>query len=746
MQRHTPLLMLLYPALAIGQTALAASDAELPTVEVRASPVPSVAPLSGQDYSASRVTADGIATFGGPAQTNPYRALDLMPSVNLSGTDAYGLSVDQNFMRIRGVSAYSYSNLAVTVNGTPSSVSAGRGGVGNLFDLENLDGLTLWRGPQPANVGFGMGNLAGSLDLNIKAPTEDPGLRVRTAIGGDHFHKVFARIDTGTFNGGSRLFLSGSTAETDKWRGPGDQSRDTVNAGFNQTLGEHGNLEVYAAHNHFRRDEYRPLTYAQSQDLGTYRDFDFNAELTGIAADDVNYYAYNTQHFDENNVLARLAWDLSEDLQLRFNPYWLSNEGQRSTGKSNTVTVVDIDQEQYGATAELVARLAASQTLTLGYWSQRISTMPPPLSQKVYALDKRGRLVFSKWGILADMGDRAYESPYLQLAGESGRWRYSLGLRYLSFRIPGITSYDGTGLPDVSHDAALALDPAVNARLSTQAVTLDEWLPTLTSRWILTPSLDARTTYGRTVGNPWMGPLYSVYMSNQKAFQKAGIPLQTLWDELQLETSDTVEIGLEWHQGPLSLSPTLFYSRLRDKQVTAYDPLVGVSYLQSGVEATAYGAELEASWGLTRDWILLGGLSWNLNQLDDDIRTASQSVLATSGNQVPDAPEWMVKLGAEYRAGNWSLTPLVRYVGARFGDALNEEEVDAYTTVDLTATYRIGSVAGIQSLEVGLSLLNLFDARYIGTIDVGQDDARPGSIDYYPGAPRTLALSVSANF
>ena len=42
---------------------------------------------------------------------------------SLSGSDAYGLSVDQNFMRIRGISSYTYSTLAMTVNGTPSSVS-----------------------------------------------------------------------------------------------------------------------------------------------------------------------------------------------------------------------------------------------------------------------------------------------------------------------------------------------------------------------------------------------------------------------------------------------------------------------------------------------------------------------------------------------------------------------------------------------------------------------------------------------
>lgn len=744
MQRDTSLFILLGPLLALAQGA--AADTELGTVEVTASPIPSVAPLAGQDYSASRVDAEGLATLGGPAQTNPYRALDLMPSVNLSGLDAYGLSVDQNFMRVRGIAAATYSNLAVTVAGTPSSVSAGRGGVGNLFDLENLASVTLWRGPQPAGTGLGMGNLAGSMDLEIRGPREQAGAQVRAAGGSDDFRRLFARLDTGTVLGGSRFFLSGSTAGSDKWRGPGDQSRDTLNAGFAQTFGERGTLELYAAHNRFHRDEYRPLTYAQSKDLDRYGDLDYNAKLTGVAATDSNYYAYNTQHFDESNLLARTSWKLNDRIQVTFKPYWLSSEGERRVGKGNTVTVVDIDQQQYGATAELVAELADQQTLTVGYWSQRLSSMPPPLSQKVYTIDKRGRLVFSKWGILADMGDRAYESPYLQLNGEQGRWHYGLGLRYLSYRMPGITTYDGSGLPDVGHDSALDLDPAVNAKLSTRAATLEEWLPTLSMGFELTPSVELKAAYGRTIGNPWLGPLYSAYTSNQKAFQKAGIQLQQLWDELAFETADTVEAGLTWRLGPVTLSPTLYYSWLSDKQVTAYDPVVGVSYLQSGVDATAYGAELEASWGIDRHWTLFGSLSWNRNRLDDDIRAGSSAVLATAGNQVPDAPEWLAKVAAEFRAGPWSLTPVARYVGRRYGDALNQEAVDDYATVDVNAVYRLGKVAGMQSVELGLSLLNLFDTDYIANIDVGQDDVRPGSVDYYPGAPRTLALSLSANF
>lgn len=739
-------LLLCCPALVFAQNQ---QTTVLPTVEVNASSTLPLAPLAGQEYSATHINADGVATLGGAAQANPYRALDLVPSVNMSGSDAYGLSVDQNFLRIRGVSSYTYSTMAMTVNGTPSSVSVAQGGMGNLYDLENVAGIDFWRGPQPANVGLGFGNLAGAMDVQLKAPSQTAGATVRVAGGTDSFSKVFARLDSGALTTGTRLFLSASSSQTDKWRGAGEQTRDTINAGLVQPLGERGSLELYGAHNRFRRDEYRSLTYAQTRDLGRYGKLDYNGSLTGVPATDANYYAFNSQSYEEDNLFAKFSWQLGEDTLLSFRPYWLSSDGTRKTGSANgangIINLVTVNQEQSGFVAELITKLAG-QTLTAGYWSQRINTMPPPLSQKRYNITPQGQLAFNGWGILAAMGDRKYDSPYLQVAGQQGNWSYSVGARYLRFSMPGITTFNGAGLPDTSRENALLLNPAVNAGLSTNTSTLDAWLPTFTSRWKLDPALDAKLAFGRTVGNPWMGPLYSTYQSNAAAFQKAGIPLQRLWDTLKLEQADTLEGGLEWRSGKLTLQPTLFYTRFRDKQVTAFDPAVGVSYLQSGVKATAYGAELEASWAASHRWQLLGALSYNVNRLDDDIRTGGAATLATKGKQVPDAPRWLLKLGAEYRNGPWSVLPLLRYTGSRYGDAMNTEKVDAYTTADVNASYRFGKVAGFGALEASLAVQNLFDKRYVGSINVGQDDARPGAISYFPGAPRSVVLSITGSY
>jgi iron complex outermembrane receptor protein len=685
--------LLLCPGLALAALSARAELPMLAPVEVSSSLPSLTAPDPGRAYSTSTASADGVAAFGGGALTNPYKALDLMPSVNLSGQDAYGLTVDQNFMRIRGISAYTYSNLAMTVNGVPSTVNVGNGGMGNLYDLENVESISLTRGPAAADQGFGFGDLAGAMDLRLRAPAETRGAMVRGAVGSEDFHKLFARVDSGRLSTDTRLFFSASDAATDKWRGSGSQDRQNATVGLAQNLGANGLLELYAVHNDFARNEYRPLSYAQSRNRDNY-DIDYNAKLTGVAAKDSQYYDYNRQEFTEDNVFAKLTWRLADDTLLRLSPYWQKTDGYRSTAGSNgTINRMDIEQHQRGLLAELDTRFAGAN-LTVGWWTQRIETIPPPLSQKAYSINASGALVFKQWGILGDMGERDYDSPFVKISGEVGGFKYGLGVRRLSVGIPGMTTYVGTGIGDISRDDALARNPAINRALTTNDSSFSATLPSASLQWTVQPGLDARLAYGRGVGNPWMGPLYSTYMSNAARFQAAGVTLQSLWDDLRLEVADTVEAGLAWRGERWTLAPTLYYSKMKDKQVTAFDPAVGVAYLQPGVHAHAYGAELEATWSASNQLDLSGSLSWNVNQLDDDIPSGSSTRLASKGNQVPDAPRFLLKLGAEYRQGDWRVAPMLRYVGKRYGDALNNEPVTSYTVADLHVGYGLGKLAG----------------------------------------------------
>jgi iron complex outermembrane receptor protein len=132
---------------------------------------------------------------------NPVKALDLIPSVNGQNADPYGMAANQppsnQAVRIRGESASS--------SGTPGSIrtiegiplTGAPGGGASILDLENSDGLTIYRGAIPPNRGLGWANIAGNLDIAMLKPAEKFGLFAKQSYGSFDFNRTFARIDSG---------------------------------------------------------------------------------------------------------------------------------------------------------------------------------------------------------------------------------------------------------------------------------------------------------------------------------------------------------------------------------------------------------------------------------------------------------------------------------------------------------------------------------------------------------------------
>jgi iron complex outermembrane receptor protein len=87
---------------------------------------------------------------------------------------------------------------------------------------------------------------------------------------------------------------------------------------------------------------------------------------------------------------------------------------------------------------------------------------------------------------------------------------------------------------------------------------------------------------------------------------------------------------------------------------------------------------------------------------------------------------------------------LVKWIGSRYGDITNTQKTPSYTVVDATVRYT-GKTAQLGKYEIALSLVNLFDKRYISSISAA-DDGSANSAWYYPGAPRTVALTFGVTY
>ena len=514
-------------------------------------------------------------------------------------------------------------------------------------------------------------------------------------------------------------------------------------------------VDVYGIYNKFKEDEYRPLSYAQTRNQSFYRGFDFTGEVIGKPSVDYAYYGYNHQYFDEGSIFGKIEAKPWQGSTLTLRPYYAGATGRRydspansskaGPGNAYTYEALDYQQQQYGYLAEIEQKLEPV-TVKVGYWYQDLYLFPgPPASTRTFNLAGYGSY-FSQWSNLTSIGDRIFQSPYLQTKTDLGKTHLTAGLRYLSVNFPSVTTYNTTNVPDGSYDDIIDSGLSANSKLSTRKSIKDVWLPNAGISYDLTESLTARFMYGRNYACPPQGPFYNAYTKYAAKFLASGITMQSLWDDVKLETSDNFDVGLRYNDGTFTVAPTFFYSKHYDKQVTVYDNTIGGSYSQTNAQAESIGGELEASWNATSWLTVFGAGSYNHFTFTRNLHTALNTTLNIKGNQIPDVPLWQFKSGVTAKYKNFTATPTYRYIDSRYGDIQNKQQVDGYHIVDLSLTYKIPDFMRSKAVTFSLDFQNILDQRYIAVIRSSDDTTSDSSIYYYPGAPFTVVAGLKLEF
>jgi iron complex outermembrane receptor protein len=697
-----------------------------------------------------------IQTFGPAGGINPYKVLNLLPSVTTESDDPFGLVQDQQSLRIRGQRGDTGRRLSQTINGLPINFPMGHGMMGNIVDNSNLGSITLYKGPVPADRGFGFGNSAGALDLTIEAPTEQFGATVEQKVGSYGFTRSFARIDSGAMPAsGTRVFGSVSYAQENKWRGKGNISNFNLMGGLVQPLFDgRAKIEAYGIYNSYDQDAFRSLTYAQTKSMSNYRDFDYNSSFTGNPKVDWNYYNYNRQYFGQGSFFGNIEARLWQGAIFQFKPYYSQNQGRSystptsdttPTGSNLAYTVMDFDQRQIGYVAQLEQKFDHLQ-IKAGYWYDDTHAYPPPqYSQRTYLLTTYGS-TFGGWSYLNKFGDYTSKAPFAQMKFDWEKVHLQAGLKYLQINVPWVHSYNTTKVPNVSYDDALNYSYRVANTSASQSIK-DVWLPNAGISYDITEHLTARFMYGKNYAYPKIGPLYNTYAKKVATYLKYGISLQDVWDDAKLETSDNFEVGLRYNNGTFSISPTFFYAKYQNKSVSTYDPLTKLTYVQNVGDAESIGGELETAWKPYKWLTLFGSGSYNSFTFTKNLPSDANTVLRVKGNQIPDVPRWLFKVGATGTYKGFSVTPLFRYVDERYADVQDTRSVAGYGVFDAYLSYTKTDLWKFKEVTFSLSFQNIFDTRYIATISTSDDDSlSTASTSFNPGAPFTVLAGIKCSF
>jgi iron complex outermembrane receptor protein len=683
----------------------------------------------------STVTGEGVQILGGPAQASTYKPLDLMPSVIEDSADPYGLSFNRS-ITVRGVSDFFMSR---TVDGLPIG---GIVGGADFIDLSNIGSETLYRGSLESNQGLGFSNAAGVLDLHVLPPAAKVGGTITEGIGSDGMWHTSGRIDSGLLPTGTSFFISGSVTDADKWKGYGDASRENLMVGVTQTFGNQLDASVYYAHNNQKADNYLGLSYTQAQNLSANYWLDYGG--TPINKNAANYYGFNVQKFTDNAVWGEINYHITPNQTLSFKPYYWSNDGYELSASGSTVTLWPMDNTNLGAIAEYKSHFGWAGDLLLGFWWQETKPEPPPLGKVAFTVTSTGALQWTGWSTLAKTDDHDFYSPYAQYTQTVGATTFTGGLRLHIEDTPWMQYYKTAGLPDVSYADIWSYDPTADTNAFAAGKTFDEWLPNIGVREQLNNDWSASVAYSRKVARPDWGPQASQFESYESAFLKEGMDLQSMMNMLQPETVDEVDASVRYQSGGLTIEPMIFGFKTQNKEVLVYDPNVGESYYQSNAATTGAGAELEASWVMNRQWTFVGSLTAQSERYDANIATGSGTTMDIKGKMVPYTPEYEAKLAATYTDDGFSITPVVRFVGTRYGLATDATPVSPYAVADVTASYEFGTKLGLTPITFNCGVMNLFNAEYIGAISVNEDNL--SSTSYYAAPPRTLFAGLTAKF
>ncbi|MFO8001188.1 MAG: TonB-dependent receptor [Marinilabilia sp.] len=684
-------------------------------------------------FTGSAITSEGISLMGTSANNSVYNALDIMPGITVEGHDSYGLS--DKAVRIRGIRS-TFSGM--TIEGFPNYGIMPIGARDDIYDMENMNDVSVYKGAAPADLGTATGSKGGVIELKYRRPDDSASADIRQSAGSFGYTRSFARVDAGKITAGTRAFVSYSHTRANKWKGPGALGpRHNAALGFTQSINGNTEIELFANYNTIDRHHFRELNYEEASDISNYFEKDYSPTLNNDPSRDINYYDYNQGTYTNKDIMTIFRHTFSPSFQVQGKAYYSNEDADYDEtvkrGPNNMVLNRIRDIDRAGIIPEVLGKKAGLD-YTLGYWYESSDNNAYVYNSRIVpeGLEPEGYGFYT-----VNEENSIIHSPYLKLAYQNNGLKIQGGLKYFFYQQPGAERY--------TSDAPDQLSPIPDPALETEAMEHKAFLPSLGAGYDFTPQFRGYINYGRNYMRPYMySPIISLYVNNQQTFEANGISLQDIFDDWTMETSDNFDLGLSYTSEHTVFSPSVFYAKHHDVLASAYDPVAGLDYYQNAGQLTAYGADIELYMNPVNSLTLILNPSWNHMSYDKDLIREDETI-HIEGNQSPATPEFSVKAGTILRWGGFEASLLAKHTGERYGDATNEEIIDEYTTADVKISYNKDPFNIFKSFRASMEIKNLADTKYVGAINAS-DDGRQGSATYFAGTPRSFSGTVAVEF
>ncbi len=217
--------------------------------------------------------------------------------------------------------------------------------------------------------------------------------------------------------------------------------------------------------------------------------------------------------------------------------------------------------------------------------------------------------------------------------------------------------------------------------------------------------------------------------------------------EVNPETTDSFDLGVRYASSTVQFQVAGWYQTFKNRIVTSFDQDLGLSIDRNIGKVKQKGVDVSLTVRPVDFFNLYLFTSYIDSKIKSDVPLNATTFVDTSGKSIPETPEWQFGGRGGLRFGSVSASMQVKYVGKRFATDLNDVSVPSYVTADADMRVDLKDL-GLEKTYFQLNVFNLFDKRYIGSINTQISNAANGGSNptFVVGAPRTISGTIRIGF
>jgi iron complex outermembrane recepter protein len=800
-------------ALVAANSALAQSTASVAVDTVIVKGTRNVGILQKESGVKTKVTVDQALISTASAGQTIAEVLNTVPGFNFTNNDAYGSSGGN--VTMRGISG---DKISLTFDGAQLNDSGNYAIYTNqMLEPELICSASVSTGATDADS-MTASAIGGTVNFATCRPEDKFGGVVKLSHGENDFNSAYLRIDTGRFGPfGTKAFAAITDQAYDTWTRetsifPGELKKKQYNFMISQDLFDNGSFVNLSGHYNENRNRFYSAFTAAS----------LNAAPTATTGYDLNTASpISINPSNTGNLKIRSKINLNDKLTFTFDPtyqYVLATGGSQTNLSEKDASLcgatfvsagcVDINKDgdkvdsvavynsnitntnRGSVTSSLIYRFADNQRLRFGLsydnarhrqTGERAKLNADGTTPNVFgAKEDESLAIITNDGFVSQRRDRLSKAivsvASLEYLGSlfDNKLTYNLAARAqkmerdLNQNCYSVNNGSGSFSPYCSSEAATAKYTSVEGykvvTLASKGTTeyvapyhanysFEKTLFSGGATYRVTPSNQVYLSISQSMASPKVDNYYAIKIDPTTKIASVSAP--------DPEVNDSFEGGYRFTSPKLYATANVFYSKDKDRLVSAYDELLGQTIDTNVGDVVRSGFEALASYKPAKSFGVNASYSYTSAEMQNDLPVYDSvakvtTSIATTGKQLVETPKHMGTLGVTYTfADQLTFNVAAKYVGERFATLVNDAVAPDYTVVNFTMRYAF--LEGKEGTYLQLNVNNLTGEKYFGSINnkpitaLGTKRAN-GSTEaasaptYYAGAPATYVVSLRHKF